>query len=117
MDKKLSNFERYLNTYSGQKLLKDHSLDEQGTWEILGEDSNCDLGGSHYMPKLATVEGSLGEVVRLGVEMGGFWQWGGGGDFRKINIRTVSQMQSNAELIAKRKELEKQIADIDSKLR
>lgn len=77
------------STYNGQKLLSNHSLDEEGIWEIRGEDPNCDMGGYHNEPSLKTVMGSLRKAVELGVTLKGFYQWGGGGRFTKIDINKL----------------------------
>lgn len=84
-----TNYRKYLNTYAGKRLLENHSLEEYGTWEIRGEDPNCDFGGHHHQPHLGTVEGTLEEVIKYGANLGNFWQWGGGGDFRKVNIKRL----------------------------
>lgn len=71
--------ERFLRTYSGQELLKQHYVGDIGTWNIYGEDPNCDMGGSHHTPFLETVEGPLSQVIDYAVNLKGFWCWGGGG--------------------------------------
>jgi len=86
---KTDKFTDYLDTYSGRELLKKHSLEEYGIWTVRGEDSNCDLGGPHYMPELGIFEGTLYHVIKTGVELPGFWQWGSGGDFTKVEIKKV----------------------------
>ena len=81
---------KWLRTsYSGQCLREKHSLDEEGTWRIRGEDPNCDMGGHHYQPELGTVEGKLRDVVEHAVNIAGFYTWGGGGDITKVSIRKV----------------------------
>lgn len=81
---------KWLRTsYSGQKLREKHSLDEEGTWRIRGEDPNCDLGGHHHQPELGTVEGKLRKVVEHAVQLSGFYTWGGGGDITKVIIKKV----------------------------
>lgn len=80
----------YLATkYNGQELLKDYELDSIGTWEVFGEDPNCDFAGSHHMPKLGTFQGKLSDVLEIAVELNGFYQWGSGGEIRKISIQSV----------------------------
>ena len=81
---------KWLRTsYCGQKLREKHSLDEEGTWRIRGEDPNCDFGGHHYQPELGTVEGKLRDVVEHAVQLDGFYTWGGGGDIIKVTIKKV----------------------------
>lgn len=75
-------YNKYLKqTYSGKRLLEKYSLSTEGLWEVFGEDPNCDFGGYHHKPSLGLVQGTLENVIRWGVAQGGFWQWGGGGDF------------------------------------
>lgn len=76
-------------SYSGRRLCEKYSLDEEGTWHILGEDPNCDFGGHHYQPELGTVEGKLRDVVEHAVNLKHFYTWGGGGDITKVSIRRV----------------------------
>lgn len=80
---KPTNYEKFTNTYSYKQLMKNHSLSEYGIWEILGEDPNCDMGGSHHQPSLEIVEGTLEKAIIYGVELSGFWQWGSGGNIVK----------------------------------
>lgn len=72
-------YSEFLRTYSGSKLLEKHQLSEEGTWEVRGEDPNCDLGGPHHEPFLGVYSGRLEDVIRMAVDLPGFWQWGGGG--------------------------------------
>jgi len=81
----MSNFQQYTKTsYAGRALLKKYSLEDYGTWKILGEDPNCDLSGPHSQPDLGTLEGKLEDVIRKAVKMDGFWNWGGGGNIYRI---------------------------------
>ena len=66
---------RYFRTYTGQELLKKHSLGEKGIWRIRGEDPNCDFGGFHHNPELGIVEGTLEDVITYGVSLPSFWTW------------------------------------------
>jgi hypothetical protein len=78
---------RYLNdTYSGKRLMEKHSLDEVGFWKVLGEDPNCDLGGYHHQPELGIIKGTLQQALEFGLNHSDFYSWGGGGDFRKLEI-------------------------------
>lgn len=76
----------------GGGLLKKHKLDEVGTWEVRGEDSNCDIGGSHHQPLLGYFEGKLEDVIKHAVHLSGFWQWGGGGDIIKLEKQLVTKV-------------------------
>jgi hypothetical protein len=92
--KELTPFERWTTvSYSGVELLKKHSLDEVGIWQVFGEDPNCDLGGSHWQPDLGIHEGRLEDVIREAVEMGSFWTWGGGGTIKQIKINKVKSKE------------------------
>lgn len=90
-----NNYERYLDTYAGKHL--DHRLDKFGTWKVLGEDPNCDFGGPHHEPYLATIEGRLGDVIRRAVDMNRFWTWGAGGRFVLIKVETVTTLDKKAK--------------------
>jgi hypothetical protein len=99
-------------SYAGTQLLKKHKLDETGLWHIFGEDSNADFGGHHYQPDLGIVNGKLEDVIRYAVELKSFWQWGAGGDIKKIgHIPTITP-----ETNAKKVELEKEIAALEAKI-
>lgn len=84
-----SNARKFIKGYRGKALLKMHTIDEYGTWEVTGEDSNCDLGGSHYMPQLGIFTGTLKDVINKAVELPKFWQWGSGGDIKKVEINIL----------------------------
>jgi hypothetical protein len=100
-------------SYSGRELLKKHSLDETGVWKILGEDPNCDYGGHHHQPELGIVEGRLGDIIAYAVELGSFWQWGAGGNIRKMNAPIKITAESNAERVR----LEEQAARLREELK
>ena len=114
------NFEKYTKvSYSGRKLLREHNLNEYGIWQVMGEDSNCDWGGSHYQPELGIYEGTLLDVVILAVELPGFWQWGAGGNIIKKNVEkvdnTTEQVRADkrkrlTELEAERDQLRKDLS-------
>lgn len=111
--KAMQNYLRYLETYSGKQLLEKHSLNTVGIWEICGEDSNCNLGGSHFQPRLCIVQGKLQDIIMFGTNMTGFWQWGAGGCFNFIgeSIPTV-----DAQTTVVREALEKEEAELVQKL-
>ena len=102
-------FEGYLKTNCAQKLLKDYTLAEHGIWRILGEDQNCDAGGSHYMPELDLVECSLEVAIRYAVELPGFWTWGAGGRLQRL----AEPKKLTMEIIQHRKELQKRLKQLD----
>ena len=69
----------FLRRYTGEQLLKEHSLDEYGIWEVKGEDPNPDFAGHHHEPSLGLFEGRLEDVIIKAVSLDGFWSWGAGG--------------------------------------
>ncbi len=81
-----THYEHYIKTHNGISLLKTHTLDEYGIWQVLGEDPNCDLGGYHFTPNLGYLEGNLKVIIEKAVTMKGFWSWGGGGEIRKVEV-------------------------------
>jgi hypothetical protein len=82
----------YLKTYSGQKLLQKYKLDHISKWEILGEDPNCDLAGTHINPHLAYVHGTLEKAIGFAVEYEGFYTWGSGGEIKEIKERNIIEL-------------------------
>jgi hypothetical protein len=106
-------YEQYINvSFSGKTLLSKHRLDEDGLWKILGEDSNPDLGGTHYEPELGIVEGRLGDVIKYAVDLTGFWAWGSGGRIVKIE----TPIRITAESNAKRVEAQRKIQQLETLL-
>lgn len=80
----------WLGSYSGQRLLKKHSLDEEGLWTVYGEDPNCDFGGYHHRPKLGVYQGKLSDIVQLAVTLSDFYTHGAGGDIEKVEVTKVN---------------------------
>ena len=113
MSKKLEDFR---DTYSYKELVKKHSLDEVGVWEIRGEDPNCDFGGSHHSPYLATVSGRLVDVIESAVELPSFWTWGAGGNIRLVEIQSLDMVNNKARLAKEKEELQKRIEEIEKEL-
>ena len=98
---KESPLDRYKRTYGYSELIKKHSLSEVGTWEVRGEDPNCDFGGHHHhMPKLGTFEVKLEDIVAYAVTLSGFWQWGAGGDITKVSAPIKIDSNSVAQRVA-----------------
>lgn len=90
IDKNTTKANNWLsNSYNGQQLKKKHKMNEVGTWEIRGEDPNCDFGGHHHNPYLGTVSGELFDVVKHAVSLKGFFTWGGGGIIKKVDVKSV----------------------------
>lgn len=115
----MSKYADYLKTYAGQQLLKKHSLDDTGTWEVLGEDPNCDLGGHHYQPRLGVYTGKLGDIIEMATEMGSFWTWGAGGNIHAINVTKVdaSTTKKRRELVERESQLKKELAEVQQAIK
>jgi hypothetical protein len=78
-------------------LLANFSPDEDGTWRILGEDPNCDFGGPHHQPHLATVQGKYAEVVEYALGLPLFFTWGGGGSIERVKIVKLPRASKASE--------------------
>jgi len=107
-------FDKYMKTYSAKMLLEKHSLEETNTWEVRGEDPNCDFGGPHHQPLLGIFEGVLYDVIEHAVELPGFWQWGAGGDIKARRVTKVVKI--NPQTRAKRQEIRNRIQALESEL-
>jgi hypothetical protein len=122
--KQQEKYEDYLRTYSGRRLLEQHSLEESGVWQVFGEDPNCDFGGHHHEPFLGLIEGALDDVIREAVQYGNFWQWGYGGKIVKYADPAIKQAKTKAqrdnmeheELSKMRDELQEALARVNAKL-
>lgn len=86
MGKVAYDVREYLNNYQGRKLLEKHTLSELGVWQIYGEDSNYCFAGSHVMPLLKTVRGTLCEALEYAVQLPRFYTLGSGGEIKQIEI-------------------------------
>lgn len=109
---KESPLDRYKHTYRYRALVKQHSLSEVGTWEVHGEDPNCDFGGHHYEPKLGIFEGKLEDIVAYAVTLPSFWQWGAGGSITKVS----TPVKIDANSIAQRVAVEQRIQYLEEEL-
>lgn len=112
-------FEHYTTvSWSGRELLKKHRLEEEGTWQIYGEDSNAELAGPHHEPYLGTVEGKLEDVIRYATTLQRWATWGGGGRIEKVSIISVNpeSMARRARLKDELVQLEKRIKEIKDEL-
>jgi hypothetical protein len=103
------------NKHVRERLLKDHSPSEFGTWRILGEDPNCDLGGAHHEPELETVTGTYANVVEYAMTLGSFFQWGAGGRIKKVSThhKNIDKVFNNPRI----KQLEKERAEMQARLK
>ena len=119
MSNEESNYERFIKSSSYSLLLREYRLDETGIWQIFGEDPNCDFGGCHSQPSLGFVEGKLEDVIEYAVELPNFWQWGAGGDIRKIDsIKKVDNKTAERRryLTDRRTEYQEMLTAIDVEL-
>lgn len=104
------------------RLLKDHPANEFGTWRILGEDPNCDLGGAHHEPELETVTGTYQNVVDYAITLRGFFQWGGGGRIVKMpnfhkNVDNIVNNPKIKALEVEREKLQARLKEIEKELK
>lgn len=81
--------EKFLKSSSGKDLINKHYLDEEGIWEVRGEDPNADNGGHHHNPYIGTYQGELSKVIEKAVTHPKFWAWGWGGIIRKIEVEKI----------------------------
>lgn len=105
-----SKYERYLKTYAGSSLLEKYSLDQEGMWQIKGEDPNCDFGGHHYQPDLGLVTGKLQDVIEYAVELNSFWTWGAGGDI----VPRSSPLKISPDANKRRRELQQKLREAEA---
>ena len=83
-------FSNYLtSSYAAGSVLKEHDLGSKGVWAIYGEGQG-DLG-SPPPPLLGHARGTLRDVIRYGVGLPNFFNWGGGGRFEKIDIIDIEE--------------------------
>lgn len=115
----MTKLQDYLKTYAGRELMKRHSLDDEGTWEVLGEDPNCDWGGHHYQPRLGVFTGKLRDILEMAVEMGSFWTWGAGGNINLLSITKVdaSTVKKRLELTERERQLKEELADVQQAIK
>ncbi len=101
------------------KLLRDCPGEVEGVWQIYGEDPNCDFGGPHIQPLLATVQGKYAAVVEHALGLGQFFTWGGGGKIERVEILQVdaASTKRRKDLNSQRQVLSLQLAQIDAELK
>ena len=117
---KQSKYDQFLQTYSGQQLLKQYSLNEVGVWKVQGEDPNCDLHGPHHQPELGMFEGKLDDIVHHAVELSNFWEWGGGGSITRVGkpVKIDSLTNERRILLKDQKEkLEAALKEVNAQLK
>lgn len=84
--------DRFLRGYYGETLMKEHKLSDVGIWEILGEDPNCDFGGSHVQPHIGYVEGTLEKALLYAVKQPKWYSWGAGGTVKPITEKLIVKL-------------------------
>lgn len=107
----------YTRSSAYAELLSKHTLFEFGTWEVQGEDPNCDMNGQHSSPHLGFFTGELGDVIELATALPGFWQWGSGGRIIKVVAKSVDQGKRLRDLLSKKNKLEKELEEVNQHLR
>ena len=110
------------NDHVRKRLLEAYPANEFGTWRILGEDPNCDFGGSHHEPELETVTGTYKNVVEYATTLRGFFQWGSGGRLVKVpsshkNVDNIVNNPRVKELEKERDKLRARITEIEKELK
>lgn len=107
----------YLN---GNRCSKPTNLYTEGVWLIYGEDPNCDFGGLHHEPLLATVSGVFMHAVHYAVELPEFYAWGSGGcvtamkpEIKPVFVDSWRLIIENHE---KKEKIEQEIAKLKEQL-
>lgn len=95
-----------------------NKFSEYGIWEVKGEDTNPDYGGTHYQEVLGYFEGKLEHVFYYAINLPGFFCWGSGGDFKLIKITKITDRDSKEfiNLIVRRDKLRKEIDILKDKI-
>jgi hypothetical protein len=78
-----------MNCYGVKGVVKDYGLLRYGTWEVRGEDPNCDFGGYHHNPFIGYYEGTLESVIKETAKLQNFFYWGYGGSIKLIEAKKV----------------------------
>lgn len=68
------------------KSIPEHKI---ATWNIYGEDANCDLGGFHHEPLIATVHGTFNKALNYAARLPRFWAWGSGGRIEEVQVQSL----------------------------
>lgn len=114
-------YTKFINGYSGQRLLEKNSLTDYGLWRVRGEDPNCDFGGHHHEPELGIFEGKLHDVIEYAVRLPRWYTWGYGGSIEPYGKKEIMKITSKSidDLEAMRKErdaVKKQMRALENKL-
>jgi hypothetical protein len=85
---KLDRIEKYLRNRHKSDI---YPLNEEGIWEVRGEDPNCDLGGHHHEPLIGHFKGKFKNVLEYAVSHKDWFVWGIGGSIKKINVIPIME--------------------------
>ena len=105
---------KFMNGWSGSRLLEKHSLSDYGFWKVHGEDPNCDMGGSHNPPELGIFEGKLEDVINYAVLLPGWYNWGAGGDIEAYSFKKIKKI--TADSVNELKNNHKKVKDLKAEL-
>lgn len=114
MEKTSGKFIKYTTEdQEGKRLLANHSLDEEGVWEVRSTDD-----GGRLSNNLGLFQGKLRDVITYSVELPGFWGYGGG-SIRKLKITNIDSDSTARylELRARQAALKAELAEIESQLK
>lgn len=102
-------------TTSYKTLLKEHSLDEVGYWQVVGETRDAYTSG----PVIGIYHGKLEHVIRYAVVQPAFVTYGSGGDINYVKVTEVSANSVNdfQKLQEERNRLEADLARIQARLK
>ena len=103
------------------RLLSKYPPTQSGMWKILGEDPNCDFGGSHHEPELEIVTGEYRNVVEYALCIKDFFSWGRGGrivEVKNNNLKNIDNFMSNEmiRLESRRNQLQNELLEIDKQI-
>ena len=108
----MSKYDTFINSWSGQRVLKTSSLDTVGYWKIKAADTNCDWGGAHYQADLGVVYGKLEDVIRYAILIPSFWSWGPG----DIEVYAAPPLITKDSYIKEEEERLAKIAKLEAEL-
>lgn len=105
--------EHYLKSYHYQH--NAYSVNEEGIFEVRGEDPNCDFGGPHHQPLLFVAQGKFIDILTRAVKTNNWMTCGSGGTITKLKIDKVGTggfVRNEKEI----KKIKQEISDLQKKL-
>lgn len=88
-EKATERYLRYINdSYSGKRLLQDHTPNEEGYWKVVGESDDPGIGGGRGAD-MGIYKGRLIDVIHAATSKDCFWAWGSGGSITKVTVKEV----------------------------